>query len=136
LDYGKKFVKIPWTSITINDNYSAAPHRDRGNVGQSYLVGFGNYEQGELKIHEEDLSGCHDIRHNPIVTDFSKVLHSVESWKGRRYSLVFYTAKGSDNLPPPSVQSIEGKWTFFRGEEPCSGLPHPLKGRKVSATTT
>jgi hypothetical protein len=136
LDYGKKFVKIPWTSITVNDNYSAAPHRDRGNVGQSYLVGFGNYSGGELQMHEGDLSGAHDIRHRPIITDFSAVLHSVKQWEGQRYSLVFYTAKDAEDLPPADVQSVGGKWVFFRGGVPCSGLPHPLKGRKVSATTT
>lgn len=134
LDYGQKFVKIPWTSVTVNDNYSAAPHRDRGNVGQSYLVGFGDYTGGALSIHEGDLSGSHLIRHNPLITDFSKVLHSVQQWEGQRYSLIFYTAKGSAGLPSPSVRLVDGKWLFFRGDEHCVGLPHPLKGRTVGIT--
>jgi hypothetical protein len=132
LEYGQKYVKIPWTSITVNDNYSAAPHRDRGNIGQSYLVGFGDYRAGHLRFHESDLSGSYDIRHSPITADFSAILHSVEHWEGKRYSLVFYTAKNSEGLPAPSVRSVSGKWVFFRGDEPCSGLPHPLSGRKIS----
>jgi len=129
LDFGEKHVKIPFTSITINDNYKAGPHRDKGNVGQSYLVGFGDYQKGELQLHEGDLSGCHDIRYRPLVTDFSSALHSVQPWTGQRYSLVYYFAKGSELLPPASVKLIDGKWKFFRGAEQCDGLPHPLKGR-------
>jgi len=135
LDFGEKHVQIPWTSITVNDNYKAAPHRDRGNVGESYLIGFGDYSGGELQIHEGDLSGSHSVRHKPLVTDFSKVLHSVQQWEGQRYSLVFYTAKRSAGLPPPSVRDVAGKLSFFRGEEQCDGLPHPLKGRIVGITT-
>jgi len=129
LDFGQKHVKIPFTSITVNDNYKAAPHRDRGNIGESYLIGFGDYSGGELQIHEGDLSGCHNVRHRPLVTDFSKVLHSVQPWEGQRYSLVYYTSKNSSQLPTPSVRSVDGKWKFFRGEELCTGLAHPLKGR-------
>lgn len=131
LEFGKKHVGIPFTSITVNDNYKAAPHRDRGNIGESYLIGFGEYSGGELQIYEGDLSGCYNVRYNPLVTDFSKVLHSVKQWEGQRYSLVYYTAKNSSQLPAPGVRSIDGKWVFFRGEEQCDGLPHPLKGRTL-----
>jgi hypothetical protein len=127
LDFGNRFVNIPWTSITVNDNYRAAAHYDKGNIGESYLVGFGDYTGGAINLHEGDLSGCHDIRYKPIITTFSNTLHSVEPWEGQRYSLVFYTAKKADNLPSSSVRLIDGKWTFYRGDEVCTGLPHPLK---------
>jgi hypothetical protein len=132
LEFGSKFVSIPFTSITLNQNYAAAKHRDKGNVGPSYLVSFGEYTGGALSIHEGDLSGSHDVR-TPLITDFSKILHSVEPFEGQRYSLVFYTAKKSEGLPPPSVESVEGAWVFKRGDEIVKGLPHPLKGRKRMA---
>jgi hypothetical protein len=131
LDFGKKHVPadIPFTSITVNQNYRADKHRDKGNVGRSYLVSFGPYTGGELQIFEGDLSGCHNVR-TPIIADFSKVYHAVLPFTGDRYSLVYYVAKNSDGLPAPTVESVEGKWAFKRGDEVVAGLPHPLRGRK------
>jgi hypothetical protein len=131
LDYGREHVKIPFTSITVNQNYKADAHRDKGNVGQSYLVGFGDYTGGELEIHEGPLTGLHDIR-QPMVADFTKVLHSVKEFQGSRYSLVYYTCKKSEGLPEASVEFQEGKWVFLRGGVVCKGLPHPLAGRVKS----
>ena len=131
LDYGREHVKIPFTSITVNQNYQATAHRDKGNVGQSYLVGFGDYTGGELEIHEGLQMGLHDIR-QPIVADFTKVLHSVKDFQGNRYSLVYYTCKKSDGLPEASVELQNGKWVFLRGGVVCKGLPHPLAGRVKS----
>lgn len=129
LDFSKKWVNIPFTSITLNQNYKAAPHKDKGNEGDSFLVGFGEYQGGSLEIHEGNLKGEYDIR-TPIITNFSKVLHSVKDFQGDRYSLVFYTAKDAEGLPPASVEFQDGKYVFKRGDEVIKGLPHPLKGRK------
>ena len=140
LEFGDRWVRpagVDFTSVTVNCNYAAAPHRDKNNDGHSFLVGFGNYQGGDLTIEEGSLKGNWSIRFNPIITDFSKVLHCVkEGWTGDRYSLVFYRYSNPKwptptPLPPPSVKEIEtGKLCFFRGEEICYGLPHPLKGRK------
>jgi hypothetical protein len=130
LDFGSKHITHPYTSITVNQNYKASPHRDKGNVGPSTVVAFGEYEGGELEIYEGEKKGVYNVKHQPVVTDFSKALHSVRDFTGNRYSLVYYTAKKSDQLPPPSVREVDGKWAFFRGDEQIKGLPHPLKGRK------
>lgn len=135
-EFANEYVDISWNAITVNMNYKAGPHRDRHNVGDSYLVSFGNFEGGELEIHEGDLSGVHDIRHKPIVTDFSKVLHSVRSFSGTRMSLVYYWYDLKDTvLPPCDVRQVDGVWRFFRGDEMIDkkkGLPHPL--RKLNPT--
>lgn len=136
LDFGTKYVTdISWNAITVNQNYKAKPHYDKNNFGSSFLVAFGDYQGGALKIHEGDLSGTHDIRHRPLITDFSKVLHSVEDFTGDRFSLVYYNFKTNRSvpLPPPSVKQENGKWFFYRGEKKITrkeGLPHPLRGRK------
>lgn len=136
LDFADKYVKIPYTSITINQNYSAGPHYDKNNIGDSYLVAFGDYTGGRLKIHEGNLKGTHDVCQKPIVTDFSQILHSVQPFTGERYSLVFYyydDPRWPYDVPPPSVRKVGDEWVFFRGEEPIDkheGLPHPLKGFK------
>ena len=134
LDFASIYVKIPFNAITINNNYAAAPHKDKGNVGDSFLVACGDYSGGELVIHEGEQKGTYDIRHRPIVGNFRDNLHEVKEFQGHRISLVFYTTANSPPLPLPSVRfdKEKEKWVFFRGEEPITdGLPHPLKGRKV-----
>jgi hypothetical protein len=135
LDFAKEYVHIPFNAITVNCNYQAAPHYDKNNSGLSLLVAFGDYEGGELEIHEEgEKKGKYNIRHTPLIEDFSKLLHSVKDFQGERYSLVFYQfehKRWKVNLPPPSVKEVEGKLVFFRGDEECYGLPHPLK-KKVA----
>ena len=135
LDFAAKHVKIPFTSITVNQSYPCAPHRDKNNIGESFLVAFGSYTGGELKIHEGELEGDHTICRKPIVADFSKITHSVLPFEGERFSLVFYTNKGNHRekpiLPEPSVVQdfATGNWIFMRGSEiidPKKGLPHPL----------
>ena len=129
LEFGEKYVTIPYTSITVNQNYQAAPHKDRGNVGPSYLVAAGDFTGGELVMHEGDLSGVADIRYRPVVADFSKVLHSVRSFTGNRVSLVYYTLRNAPtDIPPPSVILEGAKWRFKRGDQIIrTGLPHPLQ---------
>ena len=133
LNFAEQYVDISWNAITLNQNYRADKHRDKHNSGNSFLVAFGSYAGGELLIHEGDLSGSHDIWCKPIKTDFSKVLHSVASFTGQRYSLVYYTLV-SERMPadPPilTVKYENDKYIFYRNDTPIlNGLPHPLRGR-------
>ncbi len=136
LDFADKYVNIPYNAITVNQNYKSMPHKDHHNINNSYLIAFGDYINGNLAIHEGDLSGNHDIKYNPIITDFSKVLHSTEDWSGNRYSLVFYQFHLPNrpvSLPPPSIRIEDGIYKFYRGEEYIDkkiGLWHNLRGRK------
>jgi hypothetical protein len=128
-------VKIPWNACTVNQDYKASAHKDKGNVGDSFLIAFGEYIGGELEILEGPLKGLHDVKYKPVVTDFSKVLHEVKDFLGHRYSLVFYKLdiqkRFKDTvIPACSVVEQDGRWFFKRGEEIVTdGLPHPLKGR-------
>lgn len=135
LEFAKKYVPIPFNSVTVNQNYRASAHRDKNNKGDSFLVAFGSYSGGDLKILEGDLSGNHNIWCRPIITDFSKVLHEVDQFEGERYSLVFYTfeSKRSVQLPSWEVKEEDGKWWFYRDGIKITkdkGLPHPLRGKK------
>jgi len=131
LDFASKHVDISWNGVMLNQNYQAAKHRDRGNVGISYLVAFGNYTGGNLKVYEGPFEGSHNIKNTPIKMDFSTTFHSVEPFEGNRYSLVFYTLKKPvpPTVPPASVVKIEDKWVFKRGDEVCTQLKdHPNIG--------
>lgn len=133
LDFGEQYVKIPFNAITLNQNYRADKHRDKHNIGDSFLVAFGSYTGGDLLIHEGDLSGNHNIWCKPVITDFAKVLHSVDVFSGERYSLVYYqltSPRMPAEIPPPSVVQQDGKWVFKRGDVVITnGLGHPLAGR-------
>ena len=133
LEFGAKYVDISYNAITLNQDYKAGKHRDKHNTGDSFLVAFGSYTGGDLFIHEGDLSGNHNIYCSPIITDFSKVLHSVDAFTGHRYSLVYYTLispKMPTEIPLPSVKEEDGKYYFYRGSEKIvKGLPHPLRDR-------
>lgn len=141
-EFAKQHVPIPWTSITVNQNYQCKPHRDKGNQGNSFLVAFGDFEGGELVIHEGDLSGCHTIRHCPIQTDFSKVLHSVKPFTGNRFSLVFYTLRATkmptEPLPKGEAVFQDGQYLFKRGDKIITkeGIPHPKIGLKKKPDQT
>lgn len=115
------FPDFPFTSITVNQNFQCEKHRDKGNIGDSIVVAFGNYTGGELILYEGEKEGIHNICNRPIQDDFRKNLHSVAPFTGDRCSLVFYTVEC--DVPPPSVRN--GK--FYRGEVECNGLPHPLR---------
>ena len=142
IEFGYKNVPFSFNAITVNQDYQADKHRDKHNVGPSFLVAFGMYEGGDLEIHEGDLSGVHNINCKPIITDFSKVYHSVNDFIGTRYSLVYYNYDLKWNgetvvLPPPYIEFSGGKWNFFRGLELIGkeGLWHPLRGRKKAIQT-
>ena len=135
LDYGANYVNFPFTSITVNENFAAGPHRDKGNQGDSYLIAFGDYIGGDLKVWEGDLSGNIDVHHKPLIMDFTRHTHSVEPFTGNRYSLVYYNLK-SDRIPADmphlSVRLEAGKYVFYRGDVAVTRkkpLPHPLRNR-------
>lgn len=142
LDFAEKYVSLPFTSITVNQNYCAEPHRDKNNVGKSFLVAFGNFFGGQLKIHEGELEGMHFINRRPIIADFSKITHSVLPFQGERFSLVFYTNKShrkdglTREIPPPRVVEEDGVWKFYRGDvwiDPKKGLPDFKRAKRGAA---
>lgn len=111
LDFAAQHVTIPWDAIQVNDNYASQPHRDKGNQGISYIVGFGDYTGGELTV--EDTAPAvgvtqaapprgtkYDIRHRGHHFNGSELLHWTEPWEGQRYSLVFFRIEWPTKFQP------------------------------------
>jgi len=130
---------LQFTSIQVNCNYKCLPHYDKGNEGQSYIVGFGAYTKGELKLKD---IGSFNIRHRPLLFDGSQIEHETEDYEGTRYTLVYHTLKKKKH-PIPSLKDFEakvvnGSWViaWYQDGLPTqylskkNGLPHPLKARK------
>jgi hypothetical protein len=93
---------FPWTSISVNKNYAAARHRDKGNSGPSALRAVGDHMGGQLRYWEtapskQDVSTLSesdsvvlDPRHGVVLFNGLQP-HGVEPFQGERYSLVFFT---------------------------------------------
>jgi hypothetical protein len=113
LDFAREYSKkIPeFNSIQINQNYACQPHRDKGNVGRSTIVSFGEFTGGELIMDGNIV----DIENRFITATFSTILHSVNPIS--RYSMVFLTSPIEVELPAPSVCLENGKYIFYVGEE-------------------
>jgi hypothetical protein len=139
MQFAEKYVRqhIDFTSIQVNCNYVCAPHKDTGNVGDSYIVAFGNYLGGQICIEEAD----YNIELRGLLFDGSKHMHWTKQWSGDRYSIVFHTLKPRFPIVRPlghyTAVKHEGIWKIMylddEGEHQYlwkgNGLPHPLKGR-------
>lgn len=125
LEFGSEFIPIKFNAITINQDYQCAIHRDKNNSGDSVIVAFGEYDGGQLELHEGDLKGIHDIKHKLFQHDFTKTYHSVLPFTGNRYSIVYHYRPTAE-LPPPSVRFEENKWVFYRGDS-TERPHHPLR---------
>ena len=81
--------EFEFSSITINKNFLCEPHKDKGNIGESYIIGFGNYTGGELNVE----NSRHDIKNKFLKFDGCKNTHWVEPFAGDRYTAVFFKHK-------------------------------------------
>lgn len=88
---GRHLTNKKYTSCCVNDSYQMKKHVDQNNVGSSFCFGIGPYEGGELRIYGDDGSyEDHDIR-NGVVFNGSEKYHEVLEFKGRRFSLIYYS---------------------------------------------
>ena len=90
------FPDFEFDEITINRMQKGSrikQHLDKVNVGESYLVAFGDYTGGQTIIENEKDNNfiIVDCRDKPQCFNGSKRKHSVTTvTSGKRYSIVFY----------------------------------------------
>jgi hypothetical protein len=139
MQFAEIYVKpyVSFTSIQVNVNYPCKPHKDISNVGDSYIVAFGDYRGGQLCIEDAN----YNIDRRGLLFNGSEHLHWTREWTGNRISLVFHTLKPRfpmlRQLSDYTAVEHEGVWkirylndageTVFLTSK--NGLPHPLKGR-------
>ena len=96
-----RFDGFLFTSITINKNHDAYPHRDVGNAGNSIIRGLGEYDGGRLFWFPHDRG---DVNPDSLdmseaeyldITDFTcfdgQCVHGVEPFTGERITVIFFT---------------------------------------------
>jgi hypothetical protein len=133
MEFGKKYVPIPFTSIQVNMNMPCKPHRDSNNSGLSYLIAFGDFpEGGRINISNQE----YFVKYRPLLFDGSKEEHYVTNWRGNRFSLVYHTIAETHwgaIKPLSDYEAIEqnGKWVIRCKDgtilSKARGLPHPLQ---------
>jgi len=137
LDFAKKHVPVPFTSIQVNQNYDCKPHRDVHNCGLSYIVAFGDYTGGRLIVEGKSF----DIQYRPLVFDGSKLVHSTTPFEGQRVSIVYHTIAPTPRFPflqslsdyeiivdggVDKIRHIPTGGLFYKGRTP----DHYIKGMK------
>jgi len=101
-----------FTSIQVNKNYLSALHVDKNNLGPSYIVGVGDYTDGELWVQTEGEMDCHD---KWIKFDGNHP-HCTMPYSGTRYTLIYFIQQSYELLGRAvSIQDDSGKWR--KGEE-------------------
>ena len=76
-----------FTSIQVNKNYLSALHVDKNNHGDSYIIGVGDYADGELWVQNEGAVNCRH-RWQRFNGNFP---HCTLPYAGTRYTLIFFT---------------------------------------------
>ncbi len=89
--YLKDYIKsidpnFKYNSITLNKNILCKPHKDRGNIGNSLIIGCGNYTGGNLVVDDIE----YDIKGKPLIFDGSNQIHYNKDFKGDRYTVIYY----------------------------------------------
>lgn len=78
-----------FTTITINYNYAAAPHKDNNHEGgHARIIALGNFSGGGLNV--DTISDDIDI-HDKWFDFDGRLTHSTNIFTGERYSLVYFT---------------------------------------------
>jgi len=154
--------KFAYTSVNINKNYAGRLHRDANNCGPSFIKAFGKFSGGELNywpsddkktpLEEFDLNDKDkvtvNIKDNLMLFDGNRG-HFVNSFKGERFSLVFFSIRTWNKVPKedakeaancgiplptkssmPSVQSLLGP----KGKEGYQVYPDRGVKRKADST--
>ena len=121
------------------------PKFDKSERGQSYIVAFGSYTDGEIVLKGCSGDVAHSIHHRPLLFDTSTTEHFFKEFKGRRLVMTFYTLR-----PPPKFPMLrslndyeavfhDGQWViaWYRQGEPTAyiskknGLPMPTNKKKL-----
>jgi hypothetical protein len=89
--------EFEYTSIQFNKNICTTKHTDRNNIGLSYILGLGSYENGgELRIYDDGDTHDIDIHEKPYKFDAGNVYHETCDWSGNRFTITYFTIKNYD----------------------------------------
>eukprot|EP00933_Yihiella_yeosuensis_P035971 TRINITY_DN2966_c0_g2_i1.p1 TRINITY_DN2966_c0_g2~~TRINITY_DN2966_c0_g2_i1.p1 ORF type:complete len:487 (-),score=123.84 TRINITY_DN2966_c0_g2_i1:185-1645(-) len=115
----KEVSDFKWTSINLNCDYAAKLHRDGNNFGPSFISAVGDFTGGELCYFPEDDRQCDKLERLPQskkvqlpIKDSLALFngncgHSVNDFKGNRFSIVYFTCGCYDLAPKICKDNLE-----------------------------
>ena len=77
---------VEWNCIQVNKNLVCPLHKDKNNVGKSFIVSFGDYEGCNLVVEGVE----HDIRTGLVFDGYIQEHYNTPLISGTKYSLVFF----------------------------------------------
>ena len=77
---------VEWNCIQVNKNLVCPVHKDKNNVGKSFIVSFGDYEGCNLVVEGVE----HDIRTGLVFDGYTQEHYNTPLISGTKYSLVFF----------------------------------------------
>ena len=159
VEFGRRSLPadFTFTSIQVNKNYMSAMHVDKSNLGDSYIVGLGEYEGGDLWVHRQkyrllqNAIDEHDdsrmtragweLPWHAVTGDVERVSvrrqwrrfdgnmpHCTLPYSGTRYTLIFYTQQSYALMEPATRQYLEAELGF---PVPKAGLVKPAYPRQI-----
>ena len=125
----KEAPDFPFTSIQINYGYAFRPHVDKNNLGTSYIVGVGDYTDGELWVDDDtgdvpyvlegkkNVSGYYRIGRELRGTELQikdtwtifdgNMMQLTKAFQGERYSLIFFTSDRYSAASPSVREALQ-----------------------------
>ena len=98
------FKDFDYTQVQMNKNFHCGPHKDSTNVGESILVGFGDFTGGLTYVNYDGDLKSYNIKNNFVKFNGAKYEHWVSPFKGTRYTLVFFdNLKNHKKIPFTSI---------------------------------
>jgi hypothetical protein len=81
-------IGIPYDGVQVNIDCVCGQHRDKTNVGNSYLISGGDYTGGELMVENVEM----DCRYAPLIFNGSQLTHWNKAiLSGHKWTLVFFS---------------------------------------------
>ena len=86
--------EFSYTHITLNRNLRCKRHRDKGNLGPSFIAGFGPFKGGALIVEREGGGGERefDVRSKLVSFNGATQAHETKPYTGERFTVVYYTS--------------------------------------------
>lgn len=87
-----------YTSIQFAKNMKTEKHKDKSNIGESYIIALGDFTDGPLRVYDGDSDTYKDINiHNKFYKfNGSEVWHETGDFEGVRFTLTYFTIKPYD----------------------------------------
>jgi len=98
IELANKFIDLydpsfSYTSIQFSRCMLTPRHTDRHNLGDSIIVGIGDYEGGSLDVYDGDEIIPVDIHRKPYRFNANSTYHKTGDFKGDRITITFYSVR-------------------------------------------